>query len=357
MAYALTSTIAAPFIGVLCDRYGRRPVILISLAAYVLACSGYLFAATAWQMSALRGLAGVFTAGLVPAMMSIVGDLAPQGRRGQWIGIVSGGASAGWILGPLLGGVLYDRFGYVMPFAASIVMAAGALLLAVLMIQETYQPGIYPGQPRLAWKTVWQALPARQTFLLLMFISFGVMFAWAFIEPQFMFYAYKELIWTSSQLGLVMSIYGAAFMVGEFALGQLSDRLGRKPVLVLGLVLFSAQFVGLVLFHQTIWIAASFLLAGLGNALYDPALNALVLDITPPEQTGGMLGLKATAGSLGNLLGPGLVVLFSPLVSPQGIFLMAASLVLIITLASSYGLRQPKSSKDPHPLFKTADMR
>ena len=95
-----------------------------------------------------------------------------------------------------------------------------------------------------------------------MFISFGVMFAWAFIEPQFMFYAYDDLNWTSSQLGLIMSTYGVAFMFGEFALGQLSDRLGRKPVLVLGLALFSAQFIGLVIFRDVTWIVASFMLAG-----------------------------------------------------------------------------------------------
>ena len=99
----------------------------------------------------------------------------------------------------------------------------------------------------------------------------SVMFAWAFIEPQFMFYAYDGLGWTSSQLGLTMSTYGLACMVGEFALAQISDRLGRKPVLVVGLGLFSAQFIGLVIFRDANWIMASFILAGLVNALFDPA--------------------------------------------------------------------------------------
>src|SRR5512138_190686 len=85
MAYALTSTVAAPFIGMLADRFGRRPIILLSLAAYVLAFSGYLFAASAWLLIVLRGLAGVFTAGLVPAITSVVGDLAAEKRRAQWI--------------------------------------------------------------------------------------------------------------------------------------------------------------------------------------------------------------------------------------------------------------------------------
>jgi DHA1 family tetracycline resistance protein-like MFS transporter len=349
MAYALTSTIAAPFIGMLADRFGRRPIILLSLAAYVLAFSGYLFASSAWLLISLRGLAGVFTAGLLPAMMSIVGDLAPENRRAQWIGIVSGGASAGWIAGPLLGGFLYDRFGYVVPFATSIAMAVGALLLAAFLIPETHTPAAHSSLPLSAWMHGLKVLPARRTFFLLLFITFGVMFAWAFIEPKFMFYAYDDLNWTSSQLGLIMSTYGVSFMIGEFTLGQLSDRLGRKPVLVLGLALFSAQFIGLVIFRNVTWIVVSFILAGLGNALYDPALSALILDLTPPEHTAGMIGLKGMAGSLGSLLGPALVVLFTPFASPQMVFLIAAALVWMLTLASGLGLQLPHLTEVTHP--------
>jgi MFS family permease len=349
VAYALTSTFAAPFFGMLADRFGRRPLILFSLAGYVLAFGGYLFATSSWQLILLRGLAGVFTAGLLPAMMSIVGDLAPESRRAQWIGIVNGGASAGWIAGPLLGGLMYDGFGYVVPFAASIAMAIGALLLAAFLIPETYSPAAHPTHLHSDWMHGLRALPARSTFMMLLIITFGVMFAWAFIEPQFMFYAYDDLSWTSSQLGLVMSVFGIAFMFGEFALGQLSDRLGRKPVLVLGLALFSAQFVGLVIFRDVTWIVVSFILAGLGNALYDPALNALILDITPPEQTAGMMGLKGTAGSLGNLLGPALVVLFTSVVTPQIVFIVATGLVLMLVLAPGLVLRLPGSIEiTPH---------
>jgi MFS family permease len=346
MAYALTSTIAAPFIGMLADRLGRRPIILLSLSAYVLAFSGYLFAASAWILILLRGLAGVFTAGLIPAITSSVGDLASENRRAQWIGIVNGGASAGWIVGPLLGGLLYDRFGYVVPFVTSIAMAVGALLLAVFLVPETHTPAPHPGHS--ARTHGLQTFPAGSTFLLLVLISFGVMFAWAFIEPQFMFYAYDDLSWTSSQLGLVMSTYGVAFMFGEFALGRLSDRVGRKPVLALGLALFSTQFVGLVIFRDVTWIVVSFILAGLGNALYDPALSAFILDIAPPEHKARAMGLKGTVGSLGNMLGPALVVLITPFVIPQVVFLISAGLVWILAFASGLGLRAPKIPAAAH---------
>ena len=69
-------------------------MILLSLAGNVLAFGGYLFAATASQLILLRGLAGVFTAGLVPAMISSVGDLAPENRRARWIGVIASGTEA-----------------------------------------------------------------------------------------------------------------------------------------------------------------------------------------------------------------------------------------------------------------------
>jgi MFS family permease len=342
MAYALTFAFAAPFIGMLADRFGRRPVILFSLAGYVLVFTGYLSAAAAWPLILLRGLAGFFAAGLLPGMTSIVGDLAPENRRAQWIGIVNGGAAGGYIVGPLVGGLLYDRFGYVVASAVSIAMAAGALFLAVFRIPETYTPAAHPGHARSAWKQGWEALPARSTLLLLMLITFGVMFAFAFVQPQFMFYAYDELSWTSSQLGLVMSAYAVAFMVGAFALGQLSDHVGRKPALLFGLTLFSVQFVGLLVFQEVTWIVMSFVVAGLGNAIYDPALSAAVLDIITPEQTAGIMGLKAMAGSLGSVLGAGLVVLLSPWLGPEVVFLAASALVMALALASALALRVPQ---------------
>ena len=357
VAYALTSTVAAPFIGMLGDRFGRRPVVLFSLAGYVLAFVGFLFANTTGLLIALRGLAGVFTAGLLPAMLSIVGDLVPEKRRAQWIGIVSGSAAAGWIVGPLLGGLLYDRFGYVVPFAASIGLAVAALLLAVILIPETHIPVSHPDRPPVTWLHGLRALPARSTVLLLLLITFGAMFAWAFIEPQFMFYAYDDLGWTSSQLGLVISAFGTAFMLGAFGLGHLSDRRGRKPVLMLGLVLFAAQFIGLVVFREVAWIVLCFVVAGLGNALYDPALSALFLDVTPPEYTARMMGLKSMAGSLGSMLGPALVVLLVPVVSPQAVFLMSIILVVVLILTAGLALHPPARRDNVQSVSETAAAR
>jgi len=357
MAYALAATLTAPFMGALADRFGRRLIVLLSLGVYILAFSGYLFAPSATMFILLRGLAGAFTAGLMPAMTGIVADLAPGDRRAAWIGILSGGASVGWIAGPILGGVLYDRWGYDLAVVVSILLASTTFIVAIIAVPETKKL-VRRSNPKAGQKIPGYGLQRMKssllgfknsfpqsisTFSLLLWITFTVMFAWAFIEPRTSFYAYDELGWTSSKLGLMMSTYGISLTLGEFGLSHLSDRLGRKPVILLGLMLYSAQFIGLAVFKNYLLIAATFLISGLGNSLFDPALSAAVLDIGSEEHKARLLGIKSTAGSLGNILGPGLIVLFTSWLDARAIFLISAGVVLLTILAMAGGMlaRQP----------------
>jgi DHA1 family tetracycline resistance protein-like MFS transporter len=346
MAYALTSALAAPFMGALADRFGRRPLLLGSLAAFTISFCGYLLAPSAVEIILLRACAGAFTAGLFPAVTGLVADLALQDRRAQWISYIHGGAAFGWIAGPIAGGMLYDRWGYTAALWVSIIVAAISFLMALLLVPES-RPALAPARADLqgsvnssrsknlkhAWLDFRSTLPpALAAFMLLLLIVFAVLFAWAFTEPRFMFYAYNDLGWSSSTLGLMMSTYGVAMLVGELTLGRLSDRWGRKPVITLGLVLFSAQFIGMAFFRDYLLIAAAFLLAGLGNALYDPALSASILDISPAEHRARILGIKSMVGSSGSILGPALVARVNAFLSARSIFLMAVAVVMLTTI-------------------------
>jgi len=364
MAFALTSTLSAPFMGALADRFGRRPLILGSLAAYIAAFFGFLLAPSAGVLIVLRGLAGAFTAGLIPAVTGLATDLAPEDRRAQWIGFVIGGASFGWIAGPIAGGMIFDRWGYSTALIVSIVMAIITFFVALLAVPES-QPAParpFPGAKRSEIESQRKnikvflfnfrsTLPnSLSAFILLLFICFAVLFAWAFMEPEFMFYAYNDLGWSSSMLGLVMSTYGVAMMLGEFAFGRFSDRLGRKPIIIIGLMLFSAQFIGLAFFRSYIVIAASFLIAGMGNALFDPALTASILDISPQEHRARILGIKYATGSLGNVLGPALVVLVTSSINANGIFLIAVGVVLLAIVGGlTIKTETQPSKKEPDP--------
>jgi DHA1 family multidrug resistance protein-like MFS transporter len=359
MVYALTSTLAAPFMGALADRFGRKPLVLVSLAAYVAAFCGYLLAQSAETFIFIRGLAGALTAGLIPAVTGLAADVAPKDHQAQWMGFINGGASFGWIAGPIAGGLIYDRWGYSAALMVSIGMTILTFLVALL-----YIPGNHLSERSLKETKSSQArnresfltnlrstLPkSLSAFLVLLFIVFAVLFAWAFIEPRLMFYAYNDLGWSSTILGLVMSTYGIAMMIGELFLGGLSDRLGRKPVILLGLILFSAQFLGLAFFKNFILIAVSFAIGGLGNALYDPAINAAILDISPKEYCSRILGIKSMVGSAGTILGPGLVALLSPSMDARSIFLFAVGAVFLTTLAGlAYPARKRLDIKGSDP--------
>ncbi len=368
MAYALAATVCAPFLGALADRIGRRPIVLGSLAVYAAAFTGYLLATSASTIILLRGIAGALTAGTMPAATGMVADLAPENRRARWIGILSGGASIGWIAGPVLGGLLYDNCGFAVALLVSIGMALAALLTALLGVRETRAArSLEPAQgtaSRLpnqkgSLRALRMNLPACSRSLLIVLLTyFAVMFAWAFIEPRYMFYFYDDLKWSSSMLGLAMSTYGIAMTIGEFTLSRLSDGLGRKPVIIAGLLLFSAQFLGMALCREYLLITVSFTIAGLGNALFDPALSAAVLDVTPATHQARMLGLKSTIGSLGNILGPALVVLTTSVLQAQSVFLIAAGVVFLVMFAALLdlsALRRARQALRPEAARVRAD--
>jgi MFS family permease len=354
MAYSLAAVIAAPFMGTLADRLGRRPLILGSFAVFAAAFAGYYLAANSVVFIAIRGLAGALTAGMVPATMGLVADIAPRDERARWIGVIGGGTSAGFIVGPVVGGLLYDRWGYDPPFLASIGIALLTLVVAFLAVPETHTreqrrraalhhkraEQLAPGPG--AAVSLRASLPyPLLAFGTLLFVNLGMVFAWFLIDPQLPFYVFDDLGWSTAQFGAVISCYGWATLIGSLTLGRSSDRFGRKPIIVVGLVLHAAQYVGLV-FTSVFWLLiAAFVVAGVGEALVNPALSAAYLDITPDEHRSRAMGIKTAVGSLGSLLAPALVAVLVGSVSPQGVFTISAALILLTALVVFVALRLP----------------
>ena len=133
MSFALAQMIGAPIMGSLADSKGRRPIILLALTTVTLQYIGYLLAPSTIFFILIRGAAGFLSAGLFPASMGVVSDIAPEAQRARWAGIIMGSYAVGMIFGPVIGGVLYDGFGYVAPFILSAIVAFLALVAAFIM--------------------------------------------------------------------------------------------------------------------------------------------------------------------------------------------------------------------------------
>jgi MFS transporter, DHA1 family, multidrug resistance protein len=123
MGFAFSQFLLSPFLGSAADRIGRKPLILVALAGEVVANTAFLLASSTGWYLAIRLFQGAIEAGLLPAVLGVVADIVPESGRARWTGIVMGSYGAGFIFGPTLGGVLFDRWGFAAPFGVSAVLA------------------------------------------------------------------------------------------------------------------------------------------------------------------------------------------------------------------------------------------
>jgi MFS family permease len=171
-------------------------------------------------------------------------------------------------------------------------------------------------------------------------------FAWAFFEPRLLFYVFDDLGWTTAQFGLAAGGYGIASALGQTVLGRVGDRFGRKLPIIIGLILFSAQFVGLI-FTNSLWLVLiSFVIAGLGEGLASPALGAFFLDISKEQHRARVMGIKSSAASLGGVVGPLLAASIAARVTPQGSFAASVAIVLFGVLLALVVLQEPRRSNE-----------
>ena len=359
MSFALAQLLSAPLMGTLADRIGRRPIILLGLAAFVAQNVGFLLVDSTPAFIAVRAAGGAFTAGIGPAVMGVVGDIVPEDSRGRWVGIMMGSFGAGLIFGPVLGGVLYDGWGFETPFVVSASLAAFALIAALVLVPETRTREIRrrealrqrrastlaPAESRQG--SLLASLPRPlYLFATLLILDFIVVFAFTFVEPQMVFYFYDDLGWSTVRFGVVVSAYGVAMVAGQTVLSGVSDRIGRKPVIVVGLVLTSMLYVGLATITWFPLLLLVAIIAGLGVALISPALSVFYLDITPDQHRSRIMGLKGSAASAGGVAGPSVVAIAAFVLSPQGIFIAAAALIGATVILAVVALRDHRRVVD-----------
>lgn len=358
MAFAIAQFLLAPFMGTLADRFGRRPLILVGLAGVVAANLAYLLVESTSAYIAVRFFQGAITAGLLPAAMGIVADIVPEQQRAQWVGTLMGSYSAGFIFGPALGGFLYDHWGFAAPFSLSAGLALLGLLMALVMVPETrpaaVRPVAAPRQQAAASDGGLLASLPRPLYILasLLLLDFTAVFAFAFIEPQMVFYFYDQLAFSTTQFGLIVGGYGLAMVFGQTVLGRLSDRFGRRPIIALGFGLNLLFYLSLVLFEQFSLMFMAAIIAGLGGALLSPALSAFYLDITAEQHRSRVMGLKESAAALGGVIGPLLVAVASSWLTAENIFLTSALITLTavgLTLVVLQAQRRTPSPVRPVP--------
>src|SRR6266487_3165052 len=319
-AFGLGMFLFSTPMGIWSGRIGRKPILFISLAGFIVTNLLLAFVNVPLLFIPIRFVEGMLLSGLIPAAMSMVGDTIPLSKQGRWIGFLTTAQAVGFALGPGIGGFLYQTLGFSSPFLLSAGIALAASLLAIFMVPETLPEHVRiearshkarrgakaqkPKEWRMA-RLIWLVAP----FLI---IDFGMIFTYPFVFPQFPFFLEKVLHYSAAQYGMLFSVYGMALAIFPLLLGRLSETLPKKPLIVIGSLLFSAMLVFMLAAPLYPLLIAGAALAGLGSAFVEPAMGSIYLSATTNDNRGQIMGMRGSAISLAVMLGPLAQALIGP---------------------------------------------
>ena len=303
--YAVMQFIFAPILGTLSDRYGRRPVLLLSLLGIGLDYLLLAFAPTLWWLFVGRVIAGITGASLTVANAYIADVSAPEDRAKNF-GKLGATFGVGFILGPALGGLLGD-YGLRVPFMFAAGLALLNMLYGYFVLPESLPPesrGVRLSRQNLNPFKPLAAL-ARYPVILNMtgaLIALGM--AGQVIFSTWVLYTEGVLGWSPLQNGLALAVFGLMTAIVQGGLIGLSVRwLGERRAIMLGLLMGLIEMVVLAFAKTSLLLYVS-LVAGALGGLAGPTIQGLISRQVSESEQGKVQGALTAVNSLVGVVGP-----------------------------------------------------
>jgi MFS family permease len=309
--YAVGQVLSTPVWGRFSDRYGRKPLLIISIAGGMVSYLILAFATNLWMLGLGRLLTGLMGGSLALAM-AYVSDLTPPEQRARSMGYVGGSLSMGFIVGPMLGGLLGGRDAasatLVWPGLAAAGISALMLVGAIFFLKESLPPEKRTSAGGKKGPGGFEALRlvlARPLLARIVLVGFMVYLAMALFESIFPFWARARFDWGPRQIGLSFTYLGAIVAVIQGVLvGRLVPIFGEGRLLIAGLVCYI--FGLLVMTQAPVWPMMIFgiTFTTAGSALYMTTITSLVSQQAGESERGLVLGTYNSGSWAGRALGP-----------------------------------------------------
>ncbi len=310
-SYSLMQLIFAPILGRLSDKYGRRPVLLISIIGTGIGFLILGFAKTLWMLFAGRILDGI-TGGNISTAQAYIADITSKEDRAKGMGLIGAAFGLGFVFGPAIGGIL-SRWGVEVPFLFAAGLCFANTILLYFRLPETVTPD-HPARVSAAggrgFSQLIQSLRnPRLGFVLSIYFLFIV--AFSIMTTSFSLYTMFRFGYDAQHTGYLFTYVGIlAVIVQGGLIGRLVKRFGELPLVIVGALLFAGSlfaipFVG----PQTGGLFALLVGGGLfsiGNSLSGPSLTSLASKSAGPAEQGSVLGVTQSAASLARAVGPAL---------------------------------------------------
>ncbi|HEY1223833.1 MAG TPA: MFS transporter [Brevundimonas sp.] len=306
-AYSLGQFFAEPFWGRLSDRIGRKPVILITVAANAVGYVMLAFAPNIWAAVAIRLFTGL-GAGNVSTVQGYVADVTPPEKRAGRMGLIGAAFGLGFIVGPGLGGLLVredlGRLGYQLPIFTAAGIALLAALGVILFLRES-RAKADPAAPRPAFFSGVHDATKNPVVSRVLLVTLIYMAGFSGMESTFGLWTEARYAWGAREVGLAFMAVGIVSVVTQGLIaGRLARRFGESRVLACGCLLFGTGLVGQVLSPVAWMVPVMMAVGAFGMAMTMPNISALISRSVDPDRQGAMLGLNMAASSIARIFGP-----------------------------------------------------
>ncbi len=303
-AYSLMVGLFAVISGPISDRIGRRRILLIGTGIMAVSLVAHFLVVDYFSFLAVRVFSGVAGGILSGAAVSYIGDYFPYNRRGWAVGWVMSGSAFGQIFGIPMGVVLAGRFGFRAPFYLFAVTMA---LTFILLWVKLPQPPIRKREGRLtlgsAVSDYWEMLKRKEIaaaavafFLMFLGVSIYVVYFPTWLE--------RSIGFSPNQIASLFLVGGIANVLTGPQAGRLSDKIGRKLIVLLSCIGLFFVMLGTTVVIQNLWLAYPvFFLTMVLVAMRISPFSALLTALVPDHNRGSLMSLTVALGQVGFGLG------------------------------------------------------
>jgi len=303
---ALTMMIASPIWGVMADQFGRKLMVVRSMYGGAIILFLMTFATSAEQLVLLRALQGLIT-GTLAAANALVASVAPRRESGYAMGLLQTGFSVGTAVGPLMGGVVADAFGYRTVFHITALCLLLGGLTVTFGVHENFKSVKHEKGRKINLLSSWQSLlvlPGVFTAYIMRFITSMGRVMTIPIIPLFI----KDLLSNSASVntftGLVMGVVSGATMISTVTLGKLGDRIGYRRILVISMTVLAGGYAiqGYVTAGWQFLALQTLIGMSLGGVI--PIISAILANYIKAGDEGMAFGLDNSVTAAGRGLAP-----------------------------------------------------
>lgn len=342
---AIVMTIFSPIWGSLADIYGRK--IMVERAMFGSAISIFFMASVTnvYQLLFFRILQAALT-GTVAACIALVSSSTPPQKMGYSLGLMQTAIFSGTCIGPLLGGVIADSFGYRNSFRITSMLLFIAGLIVFFLVKENFRP---LAKKEISSNNFWKNLKivfSSHQLVIMIFIFFLVQFSVMIVNPVFALFmeeTFTSIKSISSITGTMLALTGFASAISAAYIGRLSDKFGYKKLLIItilgaGIFYLPQAFVSSI--SQLIILR---ICLGLFYGGVLPMANTIISLSTSPYDRGKAFGVTTSATYLGNTLGPLAGGLIASTLGLKDIFIFTSILLLLTGIWIIIIVRGPKT--------------